>query len=65
MKLILVNIFDMNNKELYEKYIKTTTTTTTTIFSYTKKIGQYLKILKVLDQTYLSISVVVIFKFVY
>ena len=51
----------MNKKELYEN---TSKTTTTTIFSYTKKFGQYLKILKVPDQTYLTISVVVIFKFV-
>ena len=60
MILIFMNIFDMNKKELYEKDIKTTTT----IFSYTKKFGQYLKILKVSDQTYLTTSVVVIFKFV-
>ena len=32
--------------------------------SVTKKVKQYLKILKVLDQIYLTISVVVIFKFV-
>ena len=34
MILILVNIFNMNKKELYEK---TSSSTTTTIFSYTKK----------------------------
>ena len=50
----------MNKKELYEK----TSSTTTTILSYTKQIGQYLKILNVPDQTYMTISIVVIFKFV-
>ena len=50
----------MNKKELYEK----TSSTTTTILNYTKQIGQYLEILKVSDQTYLTISVVVIFKYV-
>ena len=35
MILILVNIFDMNKKILYEN---TSKTTTTTILSYTKKI---------------------------
>ena len=54
----------MNKKELYEKTSSSTTTTTATILNYTKKIGQYLEILKVPDQTYLTISVVVIFKFV-
>ena len=49
----------MNKKELYEK----TTSTTTTIFSYTKQFGRYLEILKVPDQSYLTISIVVIFKF--
>ena len=61
MILILVNMFDVNNKELYEK---TSKITTTTIFSIKKKFGSYLKILNVPDQTYLTISVVAIFKFV-
>ena len=59
MILILMNIFDMNKKYCMKK-----TSTTTTILSNTKQIGQYLEILKVSDQTYLTISVVVIFKFV-
>ena len=61
MILILVNIFDMNNKELYEKDIKDNNNNHLKLY---KKFGQYLKILKVPDQTYLTISVVVIFKFV-
>ena len=47
-----------------KKYCMKKTSTTTTILSNTKQIGQYLEILKVSDQTYLTISVVVIFKFV-
>ena len=61
MILILVNVFNMNKKELYEKI---SSTTTTSIFNYTKQIRQYLKILKVPDQTYMTISIVVIFKYV-
>ena len=61
MILILVNIFDMNNKNCTKKTSKTTTTTT---FSYAKKNWTIFKILKVPDQTYMTISVVVIFKFV-
>ena len=50
----------MNKKELYEK----TLSTTTIIFNYTKTNWTIFEILKVPDQTYLTISVVVIFKFV-
>ena len=61
MIFIFVNIFNMNKKKLYEK----TSSSTTTISSVTQiKIDQYLEILKVRDQTYLTISGVVIFKFV-
>ena len=60
MILILVNIFEMNKKELYEKDVNNNH------LQLHKKIkfGQYLKILKVPDQTYMTISVIVIFKFV-
>ena len=61
MILILVNIFDMSKKELNEKYIKNNNNNHHKLY---KKSGQYLKILKVPDQTYITISVVVIFKFV-
>ena len=61
MILIIVNIFNINKKELYEN---TSSTTTTTIFSYTKKNWTILEILKFPVQTYMTISVVAIFKFV-
>ena len=41
MILILVNIFDMNKKELYEKDIKNNNNN---YLQLHKKIGQYLKI---------------------
>ena len=50
----------MNKKELYQKDIKNNNNH----LQLKKKIGQYLKILKVPDQSYMTISIVVIFKFV-
>ena len=61
-KIILVNIFDMNKKYLYEKDIKNNNNNNH--LQLHKKIGKKLKILKVSDQTYLTTSVVIIFKFV-
>ena len=63
MLLILVNIFDMNKKEVYEKDIKNNNNNNHLQLNK-QKFGQYLKILKDPDQSYLTISVVVIFKFV-
>ena len=55
-----MNIFNMNKKELYEKRHHRQQQPSSVIQT---KIGKYLEILKVLDQTYLTISGVVIFKF--
>ena len=62
MILILVDIFDMNKKEVYEKDIKNNNNNHLQLNK--NKFGQYLKILKDPDQSYLAISVVVLFKFV-
>ena len=64
MLLILVNIFDLNKKEVYEKDIKNNNNNNNHLQLNKQKFGQYLKILKDPDQSYLTISVVVIFKFV-
>ena len=59
MILILVNIFDMNKKELYEKDIKNNNNNHLQLHT---KYWTKFKNLKVQDQTYMTISVVVIFK---
>ena len=61
MILILVNTFDLNKKESYEKYIKKQQQQPSSVTQ--NFFGQYFGDLEVPDQIYLTISVVEIFFF--